>query len=201
MKSIGNTILYAAADCTGHGVPGALVSVVCSNALDQSVKELNTTNPAEILEMTRDLVKANLKSDDNIVRDGMDIALCSIDFENKHLEFSGANNPLYIVRNNELLITKGDKQPVGNHYNEKPFTNHSIPIKNGDLIYSFSDGFADQFGGEKGKKFMYKQFKNLLLSIADKPLIRQQEILNEAFEIWKGDLEQIDDVCVIGVRV
>jgi serine phosphatase RsbU (regulator of sigma subunit) len=201
MKSIGDTVLYAAADCTGHGVPGALVSVVCSNALNQSVKELQTTNPAEILEMTRSLVKDNLKSEDKIVRDGMDIALCAINFKTNTLEFSGANNPLYIIRDSELTLTKGDKQPVGNHYNEKPFKKHSIQLKKGDLIYSFTDGFADQFGGPKGKKFMYKQFKNLLISIIEKPLDTQCEILNNTFETWKGDLEQIDDVCIIGVRV
>ncbi|MDG1477564.1 MAG: SpoIIE family protein phosphatase [Vicingaceae bacterium] len=201
MKTIGDTVLYAAADCTGHGVPGALVSVVCSNALNQSVKELQTTNPAEILEMTRSLVKENLKSDDNIVKDGMDIALCAINFKKNILEFSGANNPLYIFRNNELILTKGDKQPVGNHYNEKPFTKHSIQLNKGDVIYSFTDGFADQFGGPKGKKFMYKQFKELLLSVVDKPLNKQQEILNKVFETWKGDIEQIDDVCIIGVKI
>tara|TARA_B100000809_G_scaffold57327_1_gene53448 strand:- start:381 stop:2324 length:1944 start_codon:yes stop_codon:yes gene_type:complete len=201
MKAIGDTVLYAAADCTGHGVPGALVSVVCSNALNQSVKELQTTNPAQILEMTRILIKENLKSEDNIVRDGMDIALCAINFKTNSLEFSGANNPLYIIRKGELILTKGDKQPVGNHYNEKPFTNHHFKLNKGDMIYSFTDGFADQFGGPNGKKFMYRQFKRLLISINDKPLDKQYDILNNTFESWRGDLEQIDDVCVIGVRV
>ena len=114
---------------------------------------------------------------------------------------SGANNPLYIFRADELIITKGDKQPIGNYYNEKPFTNHKIKVNKGDIIYSFTDGFADQFGGPKGKKYMYKRFKSLILSIVEKPLSQQKQILDQTFENWKGNLEQIDDVCIIGVKI
>ncbi|MBL4669932.1 MAG: SpoIIE family protein phosphatase [Flavobacteriales bacterium] len=208
MKSVGptnkhdnSTVLYAAADCTGHGVPGAMVSVVCSNALNQSVKELQTNNPAEILDFTRILVKENLKSEDENVKDGMDIALCFINFKTMEINFSGANNPLYIIRNNELIEIKGDKQPVGKYFKEKTFNNHSYQLQKKDMVYTFTDGYADQFGGPKGKKFMYRQFKQLLTNIATKPIETQHEILNQTFENWRGDLEQIDDICIIGVRI
>ena len=201
MKTIDNHILYAAADCTGHGVPGAMVSVVCSNSLNQSVKELQSTQPAQLLEMTRELVKESFHSDNENVKDGMDISLCSINLEEKVLYFSGANNPIYIIRNNELIELKGDKQPIGNYYNEHPFKQHRFDLNKGDTIYSFTDGYADQFGGPKGKKFMYKQFKHLLTNIVNEPIEQQKNILDQTFENWKGDLEQIDDVCVIGVII
>jgi len=119
----------------------------------------------------------------------------------KIIQFAGANNPLWIIRNNELLETKGDKQPVGKFEPSNQFTNHEIKVNSGDIIYIFSDGYADQFGGEKGKKFKAANFKRLLLSIQNESMERQREITNEAFESWKGSIEQVDDVCVIGVRV
>jgi serine phosphatase RsbU (regulator of sigma subunit) len=201
MQIINDTVLYAAADCTGHGVPGAMVSVVCSNSLNQSVKELKTTNPSEIMEMTRGLIKESLDSTEDNVVDGMDIALCSLNLKTNEVIFSGANNPLYIVRNGELTEIKGDKQPVGKYFQEKPYNNHSYQLQKGDTIYTFTDGFADQFGGPKGKKFMYKQFKQLIISIVDKNVEEQKEMLTQTFENWKGDLDQIDDVCVIGVQI
>ena len=201
MHKMDDTIIIAAADCTGHGVPGALVSVVCSNALNQSLEKINSTQPSLILDKTRDLVKDRFETENNNVKDGMDIALCSINAKSKKMEFAGANNPLYIVRDNELIEIKGDKQHIGKHHKEADFLHHSIDLKQGDHIYLFSDGYADQFGGPKGKKFMYKQFKELLISINDKPLNQQKEILDSTFESWKGELEQIDDVCVIGIKI
>lgn len=201
MKTVGDTVLYAAADCTGHGVPGAMVSVVCSNALNESIKELETDNPAQILEMTRTLIKESLSSELDDVNDGMDIALCAINLKKQIIQFSGANNPVYIVRNKELIELKGDKQPVGNHYKEKPFEVHQYQLEKGDTVYTFTDGYADQFGGLKGKKFMYKKFKELLINISSESIETQQGILNQTFEDWKGELEQIDDVCVIGVSI
>ncbi len=202
MQQVNETILFAAADCTGHGVPGALVSVVCSNALNQSVKELNTTNPCEILEETRILVKDRFNKGNEVnVKDGMDIALCSLNKTTNEIEFSGANNPLWLIRNGELIECKGDKQPVGKHFKEKPFTYYKEQLQKDDMIYVFSDGYADQFGGPKGKKFMLGQLKKLLISVSSKPIIEQQEILNQTFENWKGNLEQLDDVCLIGVRI
>jgi serine phosphatase RsbU (regulator of sigma subunit) len=201
MKTVGDIVLFAAADCTGHGVPGAMVSVVCSNALNESVKELQTGEPAQILEMTRTLIKESLSSEIDNVNDGMDIALCAINYKKMVISFSGANNPLYILRDEKLIELKGDKQPVGNHYKEKVFTEHKFNLEKGDTLYTFTDGYADQFGGPKGKKFMYKKFKDLLIKISTQPIEYQQEVLNQTFEDWKGDLEQIDDVCVIGVKV
>jgi serine phosphatase RsbU (regulator of sigma subunit) len=201
IKKVNDNIVYATADCTGHGVPGAMVSVVCSNSLNQSIKELKTANPAEILEMTRTLVKESFKSKDDNVKDGMDITLCSINYLQNTIQFTGANNPLYIIRNKQIIEVKGDKQPVGNHIKEVPFTVHTMQLEKNDVVYTFSDGYVDQFGGEKGKKFMRKRFKALLLKISNKPMQEQKSILNNTFETWRGELEQVDDVCVIGIRV
>jgi serine phosphatase RsbU (regulator of sigma subunit) len=139
----------------------------------------------------------------NKVKDGMDIALCAIDKENKTICFSGANNPLYYIHNGELEIIKGNRFPVGAYIDEElqEFTNHRFKYIEGDIIYLFSDGYADQFGGEYGKKYMSKNFKNLIMSIYSKPMQIQKEILEEEFVRWKGDEEQIDDVLVIGIRL
>lgn len=202
MHKFNDTILFAVADCTGHGVPGAMVSVVCSNALNQSVKELNSTNPAQILKLTRTMIKENLStSKEENIKDGMDIALCSLDLKTLKIEFAGAHNPLIIVRHNELIEIKGDKQPVGKHFNEKDFEYHHYQLQKNDVLYIFSDGYADQFGGPKGKKFMYKQLKELLVNMSPQPIDEQQKILMQTFKHWKGELEQIDDICVIGVKL
>lgn len=201
MEGINNLIIFAAADCTGHGVPGAMVSVVCHNAMNRAVKEFMLVKPSEILDKTREIVMETFENSDEDVNDGMDIALCSINTESKKLNFAGANNGLYLVRNNEVTQVKPDKQPIGNYKDAKPFTNHEFDLEKGDVIYTFSDGYPDQFGGPKGKKFMYKPFRNLLLDIHQKPMSDQHQILHKAFEDWRGNLEQIDDVCVIGVRI
>ena len=199
----GDTVLFAAADCTGHGVPGAMVSVVCNNALNQSVKEFGITQPSLILEKSRDLVIETFAESDETVQDGMDIAVCSLNTKTNELQFSGANNPLWIIRKNgtEVEEYKGDKYHIGKCDMMKPFTNHTLQLNKDDTIYIFSDGYADQFGGEKGKKFKSKPFKALLLSIYTKSLNEQKELLMNHFEEWKGDLEQIDDVCIIGVKI
>jgi serine phosphatase RsbU (regulator of sigma subunit)/Tfp pilus assembly protein PilF len=194
-----NSILYAAADCTGHGVPGALVSVVCSGALDRSVQEFGITEPGKVLDKTRELVVDTFEESEEEVKDGMDIALCEI--KGKTLRYSGAHNPLWIIRNGEVMETKANKQPIGKVDNPASFTTHTIQLLEKDTIYTFSDGYVDQFGGERGKKFKAKAFKELLLSIQDKSMKEQQQIIDTAFEQWKGDLEQVDDVCVIGVRI
>jgi serine phosphatase RsbU (regulator of sigma subunit) len=205
METVGEKVLFAAADCTGHGVPGAMVSVVCNNALNRSVRELGITDPGEILNKARSIVVEEFEKSDEEVKDGMDIAICSL--EGNKLEYAGANNPLWIIRKGELIETKADKQPIGHYYDPKPYTTHSFDLEPGDSIYVFTDGYVDQFGGESlpnakpgGKKFKSKAFKELLLSIQDKSMEEQKEILDDAFENWKGSLEQIDDVCVIGVK-
>lgn len=196
-------ILFAAADCTGHGVPGAMVSVVCHNALNRAVKEFKLTTPAKILDKVTDLVIETFEKNNANIKDGMDIALCSLqkDKEQINLEYAGANNSIYLIRNEELNEVKSDKQPVGKFINKQPFTNHKIDIQKNDTIYLFTDGFSDQFGGPKGKKLKYKAFKELLLSIHQKKMNEQKQIIYNYFNEWKGDLEQIDDVCIIGIRV
>ncbi len=200
-KEIGDCILIAVADCTGHGVPGAMVSVVCNNALNRSVRDFNLTEPAKILDKTAELVIGAFKKHSENVKDGMDIALCSFNKKTNKLEYAGAINSMFHVSENELIEVKGDKQPIGQYANIKPFTNHIIDLVKGDTIYLFSDGYPDQFGGEKGKKYMYKRFRELLLDLSKIEFSKQKNKLDTEFNTWKGDLEQLDDVCVVGVRL
>lgn len=201
MENKENKTLFAAADCTGHGVPGAMVSVVCNNGLNRSVREYGLTDPGKILDKTREIVIQEFEKSDEDVKDGMDIALCSL--EGNVLKYAGANNPLWIIRNgqNEIEEIKADKQPIGKHAESISFTTHTIELQKGDSIYLFSDGYSDQFGGEKGKKFKASNFKKLLLSIQQESMDKQKELINDAFENWRGTLEQLDDVCVIGVKI
>ena len=201
MDTKGDHVLFAAADCTGHGVPGAMVSVVCHNALNRAVKEFNLSEPAKILDKVTELVIETFEQSEANIKDGMDIALCSLNTKTNELQYAGANNSLYIVRDEELMETKSDKQPIGKFLNIKPFTNHKHSVLKDDKIYLFTDGYADQFGGEKGKKFKYKKFKELLLNNSNESMKKQLDVLIHAFHDWKGDLEQIDDVCVIGVKI
>jgi serine phosphatase RsbU (regulator of sigma subunit) len=203
MNVVDNKILIAAIDCTGHGVPGAMVSVVGANGLNRCVKEFNLTQPAAILDKLTDLVKETFESGEDKVKDGMDGVLCSIDLENRLVEYAGAHNPLWIIRkgSDEVEEIKADKQPIGDFDLRKPFTNHEFQLGEGDLLYFFSDGYADQFGGPKGKKFKYKTLKNLLLELRDESMENQHNGLKETLNSWKGDLEQLDDICIIGVRL
>jgi serine phosphatase RsbU (regulator of sigma subunit) len=190
-------------------VPGALVSFVGNNALLRVTNEFELTQPAAILDKLRELVVRAFKHQSDLkVRDGMDMSLVSLDKESNTLEYAGANNSLYLIRNGELIEYKADKQPIGHFDKFVPFSNHEIKIEKGDCIYLFSDGFVDQFGGKDeesrelgGKKYKSKNFKNLLLSIHKEPMHKQKEILKEEFFNWKGNLEQLDDVCIIGVRL
>lgn len=215
-------VFFAVADCTGHGVPGAMVSVVCSNALSRSIREFNLTDPALILDKTRELVIENfslnnqIDSTDATIKDGMDISICVLNQRTKELMWAGANNPIWIIRDSEiaaesakyehwdeLVLTEisGDKQPVGVHEIFEPFTCHTLQLKVGDQIVIFSDGYADQFGGENGKKLKYRPFKQLLLKNAKAAMNEQKDLLENFFEDWKGEFDQIDDVCIIGVRI
>ena len=199
MEEVGDTILFAAADCTGHGVPGAMVSVVCHNALNRAVREYNLTEPGEILDKVRSIVVEEFEKSDEDVKDGMDIALCSLN--GNRLKYAGAHNPLWIIRNNEIIETKANKEPIGKFQNKTSFTTHSFNLEKDDTIYIFSDGFVDQFGGEKEKKFKPANLRKLLIEVQAEPLLQQCQTINNVFENWKGDLEQVDDVCMIGVRV
>lgn len=199
----GENVFFAAADCTGHGVPGAMVSVICNNALNRSVREFGLEKPGEILDKTRDFVQMEFSKSEEAVSDGMDIALCGItqSEEVNKITFAGANNPMWIVRNGEVIVVPADKQPVGKFENSKPYTTHEIDLKKGDSIYIFSDGYQDQFGGEKGKKFKSSNFKKLLIEINSLSMTEQRDILEKRYIEWRGDIEQIDDVCVIGFRI
>jgi tetratricopeptide (TPR) repeat protein len=201
MEKIGDEILLAAADCTGHGVPGAMVSVVCSNALNSAVKEFDLIEPGEILDKVRELVVETFDRSGSDVKDGMDISLCSLNTKTREMKWSGANNPLWYLQNNELKEIRPDKQPIGIYDKVKPFTTHNIKLNQGDTVYLFSDGYADQFGGDKGKKFKYRQIQTKILEFATSSLKEQGNILHNTFEEWKGMLEQVDDVLMIGIRV
>lgn len=205
MEQKDGKILFAAADCTGHGVPGAMVSVVCNNGLNRSVREHGLTNPGKILDKTREIVIREFEKSEEDVKDGMDIALCSLSgAEGKQvLEYAGAHNPLWIIRAGakDVEEIKANKQPIGKYDGPLPYTSHRIELNEGDSFYIFSDGYVDQFGGDKGKKLKSKNFKELLLSIQAEDMERQKVLIDEAFEKWKGGFEQLDDVCVIGVRI
>ncbi|MDF1672764.1 MAG: tetratricopeptide repeat protein [Vicingaceae bacterium] len=209
VTNVNDKVYFAAADCTGHGVPGAMVSVVCHNALDRVLREFKLTKPADILNKTREIVEKQLNKSSapstsiNNIRDGMDIALCCLNKTNNELQYAGAYNPLWILRKDaeEIEEIKATRQSIGRIETPKPFESHTVKLNHGDSIYIFSDGFADQFGGAKGKKLMYRKFKTLLIGMVDKDIKMQKDIINNYFENWKGDMEQIDDVCVIGVKI
>ena len=194
-------VLFAVADCTGHGVPGAMVSVVCNNGLNRAVREYHENIPCKILDRTREIVIQEFEKSMEAVQDGMDIALCTL--QNDILEYSGANNPLWIIRKGakEIEIYSADKQPIGAFDKPKPYTHHKVSLNKGDNIYIFSDGIIDQFGGPKGKKYKAVSLKKLLLSIQDETIEKQGQLIEKAYEDWQGDLDQVDDICVIGVQV
>lgn len=203
-------VLFAAADCTGHGVPGAMVSVVCNNSLNRSVREFGLREPGDILDKTRELVIAEFEKSKEDVKDGMDIALCSLSMHEQDscehcatLKYAGAHNSLWIVRKGteEVEEIKADKQPIGNFDNATSFTTHAIDLYEGDRVFIFSDGYADQFGGPKGKKLKMANFKRIVLESNKYDITRQGELVRERFDSWKGDYEQLDDVCVIGIEV
>jgi serine phosphatase RsbU (regulator of sigma subunit) len=198
----GNRVAVTAADCTGHGVPGAFMSMLGISFLNEIVSKC-IPRPNTILNRLRESVMKALHQTGDIHenKDGMDIALCVVDLEGMTMEYSGAFNPLYLVRNGNLLETRGDKMPIGiNAIVEKSFTNHSVKLEKGDLVYLFTDGYADQFGGPEDKKFRYSQLKELLLKISRKSMETQQKELERSFIRWKGDTEQLDDVLLIGLK-
>ncbi len=199
-----NKVVVIAADCTGHGVPEAFMSMLGVSFLNEIVNKGKITQPNKILNQLRTYVKNTLSQTgkDDEAKDGMDVALCVFDFKTLTLQYSGAYNPLYLVRDGELLETKADKMPIGIYHAEKEsFTNHELKIKKGDTLYIFSDGFIDQFGGDKGRKYMAKPFKKLLVEIQTSPMEEQKFILNETIGTWMGDYKQIDDIIIFGIRI
>jgi serine phosphatase RsbU (regulator of sigma subunit) len=212
MEKVGGKILFAVVDCTGHGVPGAMVSVVGNNALNRTVREFKLTQPAAILDKLAQLVEETFEKSESDVKDGMDISLCSFDPATRMLEWAGANNPLWLVKgtrdkgretgeDQQLTEIKGDKQPIGKFDNRKPFTNHHLELQKGDSAFIFTDGFADQFGGPDGKKFKYSPLKNLVLESRNLAMQEQRERYEIVFDNWRGNLEQVDDICMMGFKI
>jgi serine phosphatase RsbU (regulator of sigma subunit) len=211
-KLIGDYWYVCVADCTGHGVPGGFMSML-GISLFNNIVEHENQSPAQILDDVRHSLLTYLRSD----YDGMDVSLCKINLNTYEIEWSGANNPLWIVKNPDTLSDistlsyydeflsgielKPDKQPVGKHLIQKPFTNHKLKLNKGDEIILFTDGYADQFGGPRGKKFKYRNFKLLHKKIAQLSIQKQKHIIESAFLEWKGNYEQIDDICVMGIKI
>jgi len=198
----GNPQVIISADCTGHGVPGAFMSMLGVTLLNEIINGKHILMPDQIIENLRQGIIKSLKqvAAEDSIKDGMDIAVCVVDFDKNILWYAGANNPLYLVRGKELTHYRADRMPVAIHYRMEPFTLHKIDLQKGDAFYIFSDGFADQFGGPQQKKFMSLQLRETLVAMAGMPMLKQGERLNEIFEEWRGDSPQIDDVTLIGVR-
>ncbi|MBI5219871.1 MAG: tetratricopeptide repeat protein [Bacteroidia bacterium] len=231
VSNIQNKSVIIAADCTGHGVPGAFMSIIGMTFLNEIINEKNILLPGEILNTLRENLVKSLQhsSEFDETKDGMDIAILVIDRENNSIEYAGANNPLWVIKkqqeavavgsetpelpttncqlpttaaNCQLFEFKGDKMPIGiSDTQSTPFTNHKIPVNKGDSAYIFSDGFIDQFGGKNNRKFKLNRFKELLLKISDRPMDVQKAILDVTFNQWKGELEQLDDILIIGVKI
>lgn len=203
VKRISNFLIIAVVDCTGHGVPGAFMSMLGTSFLNETVTKAKFDKANEILERLRKMVKVFLKQTGKAIeqRDGMDMALCILDLDNMEMQYAGAYNPLYLIRNGELIEYKADRQPVAFHYVEKEFTNHVISLQEGDAFYIFSDGYYDQLGGTKYKKFLSKNFRSLLLEIHKKSMDQQKDLLDKALKEWMKNTEQIDDILVMGIRV
>jgi len=210
-KSTENEVYIAAVDCTGHGVPGALVSVVGNNGLNRCVKEFSIHDTGKILDKLSELVEETFEKSENELKDGMDISLLKIKSDTSasadnnlvHIQWSGANNPIWIIKKDSQILEeiKADKQPVGKFEDRKDFKTHQLTLYKGDRLFLFTDGYADQFGGPKGKKFKYRQLEELLLSTTRLTLNEQKQALEKAFDSWKANHEQVDDVCIIGISV
>jgi serine phosphatase RsbU (regulator of sigma subunit) len=202
VSSSENPQVIISADCTGHGVPGAFMSMLGVTLLNEIVNSKRIISPDLIIENLRQGIIKSLKqvAAEDSIKDGMDIAVCMVDFDNNVLWYAGANSPLYHVRNGELTHYRADKMPVAIYYRMEPFTLHRIDLQKGDAFYIFSDGFADQFGGPSQRKFMSMQLRETLVKMTGMPMLKQGERLNQIFEEWMGDSPQIDDVTMIGVR-
>jgi len=203
MEAVNDKIIFAAADCTGHGVPGAIVSVVCHNALNRAVREFGLLDPGNILDKTNELVEETFAKSEEKVRDGMDIALCVIDLKNNAIQFSGAKNPLWIVRDGTVEIEEvaATPRPIGFNDGRVAYVSNQVEVNIGDSFYMFTDGFQDQFGGLKGKKYKQRKFKDFIVQNSIHPMAHQKNRLRMELESWKGDIEQIDDVCIIGFKL
>jgi serine phosphatase RsbU (regulator of sigma subunit) len=191
------------ADSTGHGVPGAIMSILNISSIEKAV-EKGLTNTSEIFNDARKTIIERLKKDgsDEGGKDGMDASIIAFDKKNNKITYTAAQNPIWIIRDKEVIQLKPEKMPIGKHANDDiPFIGGEFKTQKGDLVYTLTDGYPDQFGGPKGKKFMVKKMREYILSISHLPMSEQYIKIKETFNNWKGELEQIDDVCVIGVRI
>ncbi len=196
-------LCIAVGDCTGHGVPGAFMSMLGITFLNEIIAQGRHTGAASILNHMREYVMKALcqTGEDNEQKDGIDLALCILDTRKNKLDFAGAFNPVYVIRNQQLIEIEGDNMPVGiGAEEEKPFTGHSFDLEDKDMLFLFSDGFADQFGGPNGKKFKYKAFRELLISGSHLPMLDQKLRIMTTFNDWKGNQRQLDDVLICGFR-
>jgi serine phosphatase RsbU (regulator of sigma subunit) len=201
---LNGSFVYVTGDCTGHGVPGAFMSLLNISKLNETINQKHITRPDLILnDVKKDIIHSlNPEGSSEESKDGMDAIVCQLDFNKMKLHYAAANNSFFIVRNNELLSCKADKMPVGKSHNDNDsFTYNEIDLQKGDMIYTCTDGFGDQFGGPKGKKFKLRQLKEIIVKISQLAIHEQKNMLNKCFEDWRGELEQVDDVLVIGVRV
>ena len=204
---IENMLIFTVADCTGHGVPGAFMSMLGVSFLNEIVRKKEISKAGQVLDYLRNSIVDALKQKgiSGEQKDGMDIVFCVLDLKTNLLQFSGANNSLYIIKKNSneapLIEIKADSQPVAIHVNMAKFTTHEIQLEKGDCLYLTTDGFPDQFGGPKNKKFMIKRLKEVFVTISENPMKEQCEVLNSAFEEWRGNYEQIDDVTIMGIKI
>ncbi|MCC6370653.1 MAG: SpoIIE family protein phosphatase [Bacteroidia bacterium] len=194
--------VYIVGDCTGHGVPGAMLSLLCSSLVRQSMKMSNITKPAELLNDVNERLRSFFRNkEDDSFKDGMDIACCVLDKKNRKLYFSGAGRPLLCIRKKETIELKGEKHHIGFSNTSYDFNDQELELQSGDSVYLFTDGFTDQFNGTTRKRFMTKGLKELLCAIQHEPMKNQEKILDKAFEDWRGEYVQMDDVCVLGIRI
>ncbi len=203
IRQVGTKIVFVAADSTGHGIPGAFMSMLGVSFFNDIIWRRKILKPADVLNELRQQVKESLHQTGNLgeQKDGMDIAICVFDMETRSLEYAGAHNPLYLFRNGILLDYKADRMPVGIHKRETPFRDQLIQLEKNDMLYIFTDGYVDQFGGIDNEKLKSKRFKDLLLSISSLPTAKQKQQIGDFLQIWRGDNEQVDDILIIGIRV
>jgi serine phosphatase RsbU (regulator of sigma subunit) len=203
VKQIEHYTVVAVADCTGHGVPGAFMSMLGIAFLNEIARNKFVGKASTILDKLRDEVKYSLEQKTIKARnkEGMDMTILIIDQQTKQAQFAGAHNQMILIRNKELTVYKGDRQPIGISENEEKFHNHHLQLQKNDMIYMFTDGYTDQFGGEYGRKFMIKNFKQLLLKVSELPIDKQKAMIKQTLDSWKKGFQQIDDILVVGIKI
>ena len=201
VEEVDEHIIFAAADCTGHGVPGAMVNLMCSNLLRKAIVEEKIIDPGKALDRVATLLLSLLESENGFVSDGMDIGICVWNKTTNKLNFSGANHPFYLIRDGALNITKSNKQPIGYFEGKKSFITHTFQVTKGDQIILFSDGYKDQFGGPRGKKIGIRGVNTILLKYCSKSLYDQKNALHKELNEWMENEDQVDDVCIFSVKV